>query len=152
MPLPDNAIFTKTLKDNLGSRIAAAAIPLGLPPSSIGPLIGGLTSHNNTAVGLVPGVTPQIIQASVGALLKSFSVGFRYVWVSAGCFTVVAAIGMFLPTFFFSVPPACRPHHSPFSLCCAAGEGDGEGGPGSASRLLRAGAIVSLGITNVSCG
>ena len=53
---------------------------------------------------MVPGITPQIIQASVGALLKSFSVGFRYVWVSAGCFTVVAAIGKFLPSFFFLLP------------------------------------------------
>ena len=132
MHFPDNAIFTKTLKDNLGSRIAAAAIPLGLPPSSIGPLIGGLTSHNNTAVGLVPGVTPQIIQASVGALLKSFSVGFRYVWVSAGCFTVVAAIGMFLPCFFFFLGPLPVALTIPLFPCAAR---QGRGMKGGLVRL-----------------
>jgi len=51
----------------------------------------------------IPGVTPQIIGAGVGGLFEAFSIGFRYVWIAAGCFTVVAAICKFSPFFVFIV-------------------------------------------------
>lgn len=38
------------------------------------------------------GITPQIIGAGVGALFDAYALAFRYVWVAAGCFTVVAVI------------------------------------------------------------
>jgi hypothetical protein len=87
-----NAVFTSKLSANIGPKIAGAVLPLGFDPQYLPQLIGGLASNNNTAVGLVPGVTPQIIGAGVGGLFEAYAIGFRFVWVSAGCFVVVAWI------------------------------------------------------------
>jgi hypothetical protein len=90
---PDNAIFTAKLTSNLGPKIAEAVLPLGLPASSLPQFIDGLASENNTLVGMAPGVTPRIIEAGVGGLYEAYSQGFRYVWISAGVFMFVSAIG-----------------------------------------------------------
>ncbi|KAG4444107.1 hypothetical protein IFR05_000460 [Cadophora sp. M221] len=87
-----NAIFTGKFSANLGTKIAGAVLPLGLPASSLPAFIGALASSDTAALGDIPGVTPEIIGAGVGGLFEAFSIGFRYVWVAAGCFTVVAAI------------------------------------------------------------
>jgi len=55
-------------------------------------LIGDLAANNQTAFATVPGVTPQIIGAGVGALFEAYSIGFRFVWIAAGCFMVLAAV------------------------------------------------------------
>jgi hypothetical protein len=70
-------------------------LPLGLPESSLPALIGDLAANNQTAIATVPGITPQIIGAGVGGLFKAYSLGFRFVWVAAGCFMVLAAICKF---------------------------------------------------------
>jgi MFS family permease len=90
-----NAIFTDQLS-HLGDNIAAAVIPAGLPQSSVPGFIENLAGQNNTGLALVPGVNPQIIGAGVGALLDTYSDGFRYVWVAAGAFTAIAVVGEFL--------------------------------------------------------
>ncbi|KAK5129287.1 hypothetical protein LTR08_003617 [Meristemomyces frigidus] len=95
------AIFSGSLGRNLAAKIAAATIPLGLPETSLGPLIGALTSGETAAVAKVPNVTPEIIQAAVGALLEAYSIAFRWVWVAAACFSAVAAI-----LAFFIVDPS----------------------------------------------
>merc|ERR1712093_366232 len=87
-----NAIFTGKFSANLGTKIAGAVLPLGLPASSLPAFIGALASSDTAALADIPGVTPQIIGAGVGGLFEAFSIGFRYVWIAAGCFTVVAAI------------------------------------------------------------
>jgi hypothetical protein len=51
-----------------------------------------LAANNQTALGSVPGITPEIIGAGVGGLFDAYSLGFRFVWVAAGCFTALAAI------------------------------------------------------------
>lgn len=89
----DNAILSGHLNKNLGANIAAAVLPLGLPETSLGDLIGALASQNNAALLAVPGISQDIIIAAVGALKSTYSVAFRWVWVAAGSFTVVAAIG-----------------------------------------------------------
>ncbi|KAI9048965.1 hypothetical protein LZ554_006814 [Drepanopeziza brunnea f. sp. 'monogermtubi'] len=96
-----NAIFSGRLSANMGPRIAAAVMPLGLPESSLPAFIGDLAASNTTALQAVPGVTGEIIGAGVGGLFEAYSLGFRYVWVAAGCFTVVAAIAA-----LFLVDPA----------------------------------------------
>lgn len=88
-----NAIFNGTLSRNLVSDIAAATLPLGLPETSLGPLIGALSVNNATALGEIPGAGPDIIAAGAGALLNVFSMAFRYVWVAAGAFALLALIG-----------------------------------------------------------
>lgn len=88
----DNAIITDQLS-RMPSNIAAAVLPLGLPQSSLGQFIGLLVGHDNAGLSQVEGVTVEIIQAGAGALLKTYSLGFRYVWIAAGSITVVAAVG-----------------------------------------------------------
>ncbi|KAK0129671.1 hypothetical protein ONS96_000234 [Cadophora gregata f. sp. sojae] len=95
-----NAIFTGKFSGNLGSKIAGAVLPLGLPPSSLPDFIGALAHSDTASLPGIPGVTPEIIGAGVGGLFEAFSIGFRYVWVAAGCFTVVAAIGKSLLSSF----------------------------------------------------
>ena len=67
-------------------------LPLGLPATSLPALIGDLAANNQTALGSVPGITPQIIGAGVGGLREAYTQGFRFVWVAAGCFMLLAAI------------------------------------------------------------
>jgi hypothetical protein len=87
------AIFNSVLTDNLGPKVAAAALPLGLPESSLPQLIGALATENQTALASVPGITPNIIAAAAGGLFDAFGLAFRYVWVAAGSFASIAVIG-----------------------------------------------------------
>lgn len=89
------AIFNSALATEIPSKIAAAALPLGLPPTSLGMFIGGLTTHNETIISHVPGVTPEIIGAGANALVRAFGVGFRNCWIAASCFGAVAVIGTY---------------------------------------------------------
>src|ERR1700722_12047452 len=89
-----NAVFNHGVATNLGSKVAAATLPLGLPPSSLGALIGSLTSGNPAAANRVPGATLDIIRAGGLAVQEAFVIAFRYVWISAGCFALVALVGI----------------------------------------------------------
>jgi hypothetical protein len=97
------AVFNHGIATNLGSKVAAATIPLGLPSTSIGPLLASLTSGNAAAAERVPGVTLAIIKAAVLALQEAFVIAFRYVWIAAGAFTLVAFAG--------TVPVLCKKDH-----------------------------------------
>jgi MFS family permease len=87
----NDAIFHAALS-KLGSSIAAATLPLGLPPSSLGSLIAALASGNPSAFLHIEGATPQIIGAGASALLDVYALGFRNIWICAGCLTLVTAI------------------------------------------------------------
>ena len=87
-----SAIFNGTLADQLGARIAAATLPLGLREKSLGALIGALAASDTKALAEIPGITPDIIEAGVGALKDTFAIAFRWVWVAAGCFSALAVI------------------------------------------------------------
>lgn len=87
-----SAIFNGTLANELGAKIAAAVLPLGLSPNSLGAFIGALSANDAKALMNIPGVTPQMIGAGVVALKEAFSVAFRWVWVAAGCFSVLAVV------------------------------------------------------------
>lgn len=88
-----NAVFTAKFSTNLGPKIAGAVLPLGLPVTSLPQLIGDLANSNTTDLPNIKGITPEIIGAGVGGLFEAFTLGFRYVWVAAGVFMFVAAIG-----------------------------------------------------------
>ncbi len=94
-----NALFNDAMQ-NLGHNIADAVIPAGLAAENVGEFISALTAHNDTALMSIPGVTPQIIGEGAGALLGTFLTGFRHVWIAAGCFVALGAIGMFVLFFF----------------------------------------------------
>ncbi|KAK4500946.1 hypothetical protein PRZ48_006752 [Zasmidium cellare] len=90
------AIFNSAVKDNFAPKVAAAALPLGLPQSSLGPLLGTLSANDQAALQHIPGVTPQIIQASFGAMLQAFHIAFRNVYI------MCAALAAF--AIFVSIP------------------------------------------------
>ena len=79
--LPDNLSFEK-----------AATLPLGLPQQSLGPLIIALLSGDSAAPSKVPGVTQDIVYAAIHALIQTYVVAFKYVWIAAVCLTAVASI------------------------------------------------------------
>jgi hypothetical protein len=90
----DNAIFNSALNEKLGSGIAAAVMPLGLPPTSLEAFIGALAGQAPPAqIAAIPGVTPQIIGAGVGALKDAFLNSFKWVYVAAAVISAVSAIG-----------------------------------------------------------
>jgi len=89
----DNAILTGKLAANLGTKIAEAVLPLGLPASSLTAFIGDLAANNDAALAKVPKVTPEIIEAGVGGLFEAYSIAFKFIWVAAACFMVFAAVG-----------------------------------------------------------
>lgn len=86
-----NALFNGAM-GQLGDKIAKSVMPLGLPPQSIGPLIGALVGHHEEMIPKIEGVTPQIIGAAVQALKETFASGFRRVWIAAACFVALAAV------------------------------------------------------------
>ena len=87
------AIFNAKMSANLGSQIAAAVLPLGLSPKVLPEFIGALAENDVGALMKIPGVTPQIIGAGVKGLKTAYLLSLRYVWVTAGCLSLVAAIG-----------------------------------------------------------
>ncbi|OBT51158.1 hypothetical protein VE04_07968 [Pseudogymnoascus sp. 24MN13] len=87
-----HAILVGKLNTNLGPKIAAAVLPLGLPESSLGDFITALNNQDIAGLGKIPGVTGQVIGAGLGGLREAYNLGFRFIWVAAGCFTVAAAV------------------------------------------------------------
>ncbi len=93
----NTALFNRALASNIPSKTAAATIPLGLPSTSLRPLIAALSSGNETALAHVPGLTPDIIKAAASAFKSAYAVGFRHAWIAASCFTAVGVLGKSLP-------------------------------------------------------
>lgn len=89
-----NAVFHHGVAQNVVPKVAAAALPLGLPVESLGPLIAALMAGDTSALAQLAGITPQIVEAATRALKESFIMAFAYVWAVAASFTAVAIIGM----------------------------------------------------------
>jgi MFS family permease len=89
----NNAVFNDALSTEIPKKIAAATLPLGLPPQSLGVLIGAIAGNDQALLAHVPGITPQIIGAAVGALQSAYEVGFKNAWITSCAFTAVAVIG-----------------------------------------------------------
>ncbi|KIX06978.1 uncharacterized protein Z518_04954 [Rhinocladiella mackenziei CBS 650.93] len=87
------AVFSAGFSKNLAPKIAAATLSLGMPETSLAPLIGGLTSGDTAAVAKIPGVTPEIIAAAGLALQETYHLAFSYVWAAAASFTFLAFVG-----------------------------------------------------------
>ena len=85
------AIFNSEI-NHLGSNIAAAVLPLGFPPQELEGFIGALAGNNQTALGMMPNVTPQIIGAGVHALQTSYLSSFKNVWIAAAVIAGVTVI------------------------------------------------------------
>ena len=92
------SIYEATLTPNLMSKVSNATLPLGLPSSSLPSLLTDLASAQTTAIPSIPGITPTILAAAMTAAKLAFTLAYRYVWVSAGCFSAVALVAS---TFLF---------------------------------------------------
>ena len=90
-----SAALSTRLAQDIPNYIAEAAIGAGLPKSSLMPFIGALAGDNTTALPLVPGATPVIIQAGVSALKQALADGIRVVYIIAAPFGAVACIACF---------------------------------------------------------
>jgi MFS family permease len=87
-----NAVFNEAMS-RLGQNVADAVVPEGLAVGDLPAFVAALVNHNDTALLGIRGVTPEMIDSGVTALLDTYVVSFRHVWITAGCFVVVAAIG-----------------------------------------------------------
>ncbi|KAF5723642.1 drug facilitator PEP5 [Fusarium mundagurra] len=82
----NNAVLHNALDKELAKKIAEAALPLGLPTSSLPALIQGLASQNKQAVAAVPGLTPEIANAAVLGMKKAYLIAFRNAWIVSAAF------------------------------------------------------------------
>jgi hypothetical protein len=95
-----NSVFIAAMK-RLPDNVASAAIAAGLPTSSLYQFVGDIAGHNTTDLLTVPGVTPEIIGAGAGALLDTYAIGFRNIWLTALAFCVLAGICKLIIPFAF---------------------------------------------------
>ena len=106
------AIYSTIVSSNLGKDIptyvSKAAMTAGLPPSSIGPFIGALTSMNPPdALKQVPGVNATIIQAGEAALKHAYANGLRDVFIIGAS---LGGLGIFLCFFLGDVKKTMNYH------------------------------------------
>lgn len=85
------ALAQQTAK-KIPSYVASAALGAGLPPTSLGAFIGALAGQQTQVLPTIPGVTPQIIGAGVGALKQALADSFRVIYIIAAPFAIVGAI------------------------------------------------------------
>lgn len=74
-------IFENKLAAVLPATVGAAAAGAGLPLAEIPALVGALVAKNITAIALLPGITPAIIQAAEVAVEGSFVEAFKRVYL-----------------------------------------------------------------------
>ena len=89
-----DALFNNEISNKLVSEVSQAALSLGLPPASLRALLGALEADDQAAFAHVPGITPQIIQASVHAFKSVFSKAFQHVYIMSCAMLGFAIIGM----------------------------------------------------------
>jgi hypothetical protein len=88
-----NAIFSSRFASNLPRDVADAVLPLNFSESRLPQLIQALIAADNVALSNITGANSNIISAAGEGLRQAKVLSFRYVWVSAGFFSLAAAIG-----------------------------------------------------------
>lgn len=94
------AIFNGQMSANVAPQVAAKVLPLGLPLEELGSFVQGLMGGNQSALMGLANVNEAVVAAGLHGLFGAYELGFRFVWVAAGCFTVVA-----VACEWFLVPP-----------------------------------------------
>ncbi|RSL96352.1 hypothetical protein CDV31_013530, partial [Fusarium ambrosium] len=88
------SILETRLAEDLPTRVAAAAIPLGLPSSSLPALLEAAFAGNYDTAGQIPGVTPTILDATFLSRRESFQYSLRpihYLGTALGGLAVILA-------------------------------------------------------------
>lgn len=90
------AIYTAALSERLEPKIISyvsnAAVSNGLPASSVKAFVGALASGDKSALGQIPGVTPELVAAGVAALKQAFADSIRVIFIIAAPFGIVACL------------------------------------------------------------
>lgn len=86
-----NALFQDQMR-HLPVKVGEAAVDKGLEAAFVPDFITALTAHNSTALDMIPGITDRIITAGDEAYKDTYVLAFRHVWISGGCFVVLATI------------------------------------------------------------
>lgn len=86
------AAFNTRLGTLLPEYVAKAALAAGLPEASLPAFIGALSTGDAAALAEIPGVTPAVIAAGVGALQQAFADAIRVIFIIAAPFGVVAIV------------------------------------------------------------
>ncbi|KAL5048548.1 hypothetical protein BDW71DRAFT_195854 [Aspergillus fruticulosus] len=83
-------IFASKIEDFLPEEVAKEAIKAGLPQTSIPSFLQALLARQESALMVVPGVTPAIIAAGENGAAKAYAHGFNFVWYSLIPFAVIS--------------------------------------------------------------
>ena len=85
------SVFQSKVTTLLPARVAAVALPAGLPATSLPEFLGILTGVvTGVPITQVPGVTLEIIEASSVAAREAYLESFRWVWLISIAFGIVA--------------------------------------------------------------
>ncbi|EXJ76287.1 uncharacterized protein A1O5_00795 [Cladophialophora psammophila CBS 110553] len=87
-----SSILSTRLGADLPKRLAAATLPLGLPESSFPILLGAVFTANFTSIPQIPGITPDIIQATTSATKLSWAYSFKPIYWLGSALGVVAVV------------------------------------------------------------
>jgi len=85
-------IFQNKVTGVLPTNVATAAVGAGLSPAEIPALLGALLTKNQTAILSIPGISPNIVLASEGAVQDSYVSGFRKVYLVSIAFGGAAVL------------------------------------------------------------
>jgi hypothetical protein len=87
------AIFNAKLPGAVGSKVAAAVMPLGLSPDALEPFVGALMSNDQELLMSLPDVNPAILGAGAHAMREGYLVAFRYIYITAAAIGVAGITG-----------------------------------------------------------
>jgi hypothetical protein len=92
------AIFTNGLTANLYPKVATAIAPFGVTsPEEVGAVIAGLSAGDIAGLLELPGMNQDAVGAAGLALKQAYAIGFRYPYVCAGAFSLLAIIRRLAP-------------------------------------------------------
>lgn len=87
-----STVLSNQMSSKLPSYIGSAARRAGLVPTSVPAFITAITSNNRTAMDIVPGSTPEILQAGALAAKEAYVDSVRVVYIIAAPIGVVAVV------------------------------------------------------------
>ena len=84
--------LTNKVTKNLPAYVIPAVIKSGLDQTAAIELLGALTTSNATAIEMVPGITPSIIEVATIAVKTAYQKSFETVYYASLAFGVVSII------------------------------------------------------------
>jgi hypothetical protein len=90
------AIYAAALNDRLAIKIpgnvSSAVVGAGLPESSLAAFVPAIAGNMPDQLAGIPGVTPNIVQAAVGGLMRALADSFRIIFIIAAPFGALGIV------------------------------------------------------------